>query len=54
VSSDIQSIVVGLLLIVSVVIPTLARRAKEAYDRAQGGRRLPTGAVGGPGGSVSP
>ena len=28
VSSDIQSIVVGLLLIVSVVIPTLARRVK--------------------------
>jgi rhamnose transport system permease protein len=49
VSSDIQSIVVGLLLIVSVVIPTLARRVKEAYDRAQGGRRMPTGSVGGPG-----
>jgi len=45
VSSDIQSIVVGLLLIVSVVIPTLARRAKGAYDRAQGGRRLPTGSA---------
>ncbi len=54
VSSDIQSIVVGLLLIVSVVIPTLARRVKEAYDRAQGGRRLPTGSVGGPGEAVSP
>ncbi len=54
VSSDIQSIVVGLLLIVSVVIPTLARRVKEAYDRAQGGRRLPTGSVGGPGEVVSP
>jgi rhamnose transport system permease protein len=54
VSSDIQSIVVGLLLIVSVVIPTLARRAKGAYDRAQGGRRLPTGSVGGPGEMASP
>ena len=54
VSSDIQSIVVGLLLIVSVVIPTLARRVKEAYDRAQGGRRMPTGSVGGPGEVVSP
>ena len=36
VSSDIQSIAVGLLLIVSVVIPTLARRVKSAIDRAQG------------------
>ena len=54
VSSDIQSIVVGLLLIVSVVIPTLARRVKEVYDRAQGGRRMPTGSVGGPGEVVSP
>jgi rhamnose transport system permease protein len=49
VSSDIQSIAVGLLLIVSVVIPTLARRVKEAVDRTQGGRRAPTGSVGGPG-----
>ena len=54
VSSDIQSIVVGLLLVVSVVIPTLARRVKEAFDRTQGGRRLPTGSVGGPGEVVSP
>ena len=54
VSSDIQSIAVGLLLIVSVVIPTLARRVKEVIDRAQGGRRLPAGSVGGPGEAVSP
>jgi rhamnose transport system permease protein len=54
VSSDIQSIVVGLLLVVSVVIPTLARRVKEVFDRTQGGRRLPTGSVGGPGEVVSP
>ena len=49
VSSDIQSIVVGLLLIVSVVIPTLARRVKAAIDRAQGGRPNPTPSVGSPG-----
>jgi rhamnose transport system permease protein len=54
VSSDIQSIAVGLLLIVSVVIPTLARRVKEAVGRTQGGRRLPTGSVGGPGEVVTP
>jgi rhamnose transport system permease protein len=54
VSSDIQSIVVGLLLVVSVVIPTLARRVKEVFDRTQGGRRLPTGSVGGPGEVVNP
>jgi rhamnose transport system permease protein len=49
VSSDIQSIAVGLLLIVSVVIPTLARRVKAAIDRAQGGRPTPTPSVGSPG-----
>jgi rhamnose transport system permease protein len=48
VSSDIQSIAVGLLLIVSVVIPSLARRVKSAIDRAQGGRNSPTPSVGGP------
>jgi rhamnose transport system permease protein len=53
VSSDIQSIAVGLLLIVSVVIPTLARRVKSAVDRTLGGRRAPTGSVG-PGEAVSP
>jgi hypothetical protein len=36
VSSDIQGIAVGLLLIVSVAIPTLARRVTEAIDRTQG------------------
>jgi rhamnose transport system permease protein len=54
VSSDIQSIVVGLLLVVSVVVPTVARRVKEAVDRAQGGRRAPTGSVGGPGEVATP
>ena len=46
VSSDIQSIAVGLLLIISVVIPTFARRIKSAIDRARGGRRSPAGSVG--------
>jgi rhamnose transport system permease protein len=53
VSSDIQSIAVGLLLIVSVVVPSVARRVKEVVDRTQGGRRLPTGSVG-PGEVISP
>ena len=53
VSSDIQGIAVGLLLIVSVAIPTLARRVTEAIDRTQGGRRVPTGPVG-PGETVGP
>ena len=52
VSSDIQSIAVGVLLIVSVVIPTLARRVKSAVDSARGGRRTPAGAV--PGETASP
>ena len=53
VSSDIQGIAVGLLLIVSVAVPTLARRVTEAIDRTQGGRRVPTGPVG-PGETVGP
>ena len=53
VSSDIQGIAVGLLLVVSVVIPTLARRVKSAADRALGGRRTPAGPVG-PGETASP
>ena len=53
VSSDIQSIAVGLLLIVSVVIPIFARRVKTAVDRARGGRRVPAGTVG-PGEIASP
>ena len=46
VSSDIQSIVIGVLLIVSVLIPTFARRVNEAIDRTQRGRRTPAGSVG--------
>ena len=53
VSAEIQSIAVGLLLIVSVVIPSLARRVKAAIDRAQGGRPRPTPSVGSPGEVVS-
>jgi rhamnose transport system permease protein len=53
VSSDIQSIAVGLLLIVSVVVPSFARQVKEVVNRAQGGRRLPTGSVG-PGEAIGP
>jgi ribose/xylose/arabinose/galactoside ABC-type transport system permease subunit len=54
VSSDIQSIVVGFLLIVSVLVPTVARRVKEVVDRTQGGRHAPAGSVGGPGEAVHP
>ena len=39
VSAEIQSIAVGLLLIVSVVIPNLAHQVRPAIDRAQGGGR---------------
>ena len=53
-TAEFVTAVIGLLLVVSVVIPTLARRVKEAFDRTQGGRRLPTGSVGGPGEVVSP
>jgi O-antigen/teichoic acid export membrane protein len=45
----VADIAVGLLLIVSVVIPSLARRVKAAIDRAQGGRQRPTPSVGSPG-----
>ena len=53
VSAEIQSIAVGLLLIVSVVIPNLAHQVKSAIDRARGGGRMSTGAIG-PGEAVSP
>ena len=41
VSVDVQSIALGLLLIVSVVIPTFAHQAKSAVDRVIGGRPPP-------------
>jgi rhamnose transport system permease protein len=44
--SEIQSIVTGVLLVVSVVLPTIARRVKSAIDRAVGGRRMSAGSMG--------
>lgn len=41
VSVDVQSIALGLLLIVSVVVPTFAHQAKSAADRVFGGRPPP-------------
>ena len=48
VSVDVQSIALGLLLIVSVVVPTFAHQAKSAVDRVVGGRPPPADSV--PGG----
>jgi rhamnose transport system permease protein len=48
VSVDVQSIALGLLLIVSVVVPTFAHQAKSAADRVFGGRPPPVDSV--PGG----
>lgn len=45
VSVEVQSIALGLLLILSVVIPTFAHQAKSAVDRARGGRHPPTDSV---------
>ena len=45
VSAEIQSIAVGMLLILSVVIPTLARQAKSAVDRVRAGRAPPAGSI---------
>ena len=45
VSVDVQSIALGLLLIVSVVIPTFAHQAKSAVDRVLGGRPPPADSV---------
>jgi rhamnose transport system permease protein len=46
VSVDVQAIALGLLLILSVVIPTLAHQAKSAVDRVRGGRPPPADSVG--------
>ena len=40
VSVEVQSIALGLLLILSVVIPTFAHQAKSAFDRVRRGRRV--------------
>jgi rhamnose transport system permease protein len=45
VSVEVQSIALGLLLILSVVIPTFAHQARSATDRVRGGRPPPTDSV---------
>jgi rhamnose transport system permease protein len=45
VSVEVQSIALGLLLILSVVIPTFAHQAKSAIDRVRGGRHPPADSV---------
>jgi ribose/xylose/arabinose/galactoside ABC-type transport system permease subunit len=45
VSVEVQSIALGLLLILSVVIPTFAHQAKSAIDRGRRGRRPPIDSI---------
>lgn len=45
VTVEVQAVALGLLLILSVVIPTSAHQAKSAIDRARGGRPPPVGPV---------
>jgi rhamnose transport system permease protein len=45
VTVEVQSIALGLLLILSVVIPNSAHEAKSAIDRVRGGRPPPAGSV---------
>jgi rhamnose transport system permease protein len=45
VTVEVQSIALGLLLILSVVIPSSAHRAKSAIDRVRGGRPPPADSV---------
>ncbi|MFI5199654.1 MAG: ABC transporter permease [Candidatus Limnocylindrales bacterium] len=45
VTVEVQAIALGLLLILSVIIPTSAHQAKLAIDRARGGRPPPVGSV---------
>jgi rhamnose transport system permease protein len=45
VSVEVQSIALGLLLILSVVIPTFAHQAGKAVDRVRKGRHQPAGAI---------
>ena len=45
VTVEVQSIALGLLLIVSVVIPSFAHQAKSAVDRVRGGRPPPADSI---------
>jgi len=45
VTVEVQAVALGLLLILSVIIPTFAHQAKSAIDRARGGRPPPAGSV---------
>jgi rhamnose transport system permease protein len=45
VTVEVQAVALGLLLILSVVIPTSAHQAKSAIDRARGGRPPPVGSI---------
>ncbi len=45
VSAELQAITVGLLLILSVALPNIARQIRFAVDRARGGRAPPATAV---------
>jgi hypothetical protein len=45
VTVEVQSIALGLLLILSVVIPTFAHQAKSAVDQVRRGRPPPTDAI---------
>jgi rhamnose transport system permease protein len=45
VTVEVQSVALGLLLILSVVIPTFAHQAKSAIDRVRGGRPPPADSV---------
>jgi rhamnose transport system permease protein len=45
VSAELQSITLGLLLILSVAIPTVARQIRSAADRVRSGRSPPAGSV---------
>lgn len=45
VTVEVQSVALGLLLILSVVIPNSAHQAKSAIDRVRGGRPPPAGSV---------
>ncbi len=45
VTVEVQSVALGLLLILSVVLPNSAHQAKSAIDRVRGGRPPPAGSV---------